>query len=65
VHLVDDGNWTADDEPTPEDEQTQWHAGPVTMDENGDWVWNLIESPDLAEEWSNYQEYVPGGVYLN
>jgi hypothetical protein len=64
MHLVDDGNWTAGDEPKPEDDRIRWHAGPVT-DDNGCWAWNLIENPDLSEEWSGYEDFVPGAVYLN
>jgi hypothetical protein len=57
---------TMDDEryPIDEDDGIQWHAGPVTDDE-GYWAWNLIESPDLSEEWSGYEDFTPGLVYLN
>jgi len=54
------------DEEASKDDRMQWHAGPVNLNDNGYWAWNLIESPDLAEEWNNYRDYVPSATcHLN
>jgi hypothetical protein len=42
----------------------QGHAGPVTLDSGG-WGWNLIESPDLGDEWKHYGDFLPPAYYLN
>jgi len=62
--FIDDGQWNAGNEPKPEDEQVQWHAGPATYDK-GDWVFQLIENPDLGEDWKTYQDHAPGAICLN
>ena len=64
MHLIDDGNWDAGDEPTHEDDGAHWPAGPVTADHDR-WTWKLWESPDLSEEWPGYKSFLPGPVYVN
>ena len=57
------------DIPEPEPEPEHWHLSPVdcSRDEDGVFTlsWCQTESPDLGDEWAEYQRYVPRRVSWN
>jgi hypothetical protein len=57
-------------DPGTQDEVTAFHAAPAILtavDDNGVCFWqvNEIESPDLADDWRTYEDWLPTTIHLN
>jgi hypothetical protein len=55
--LIITETWTT---PGAEDVE-HFHATLATLDADGGWVYALMESPDLADEWQTYEPFEPDG----